>query len=67
MLALASLTSLESSLLLTALQCSLLLADTIIGGCKATPPNRQIKVTAKYKSYTVHLISCKLLNLSELQ
>ena len=33
--------------------CSLLLADTIIGSCKATLPNRQIKVTAKYKSYTV--------------
>ena len=48
-----SLTSSKSSLLLTALQCSLLLADTIIGGCKVTPPNRQIKVTAKYKSCSI--------------
>ena len=48
-------TSPESPLLLTAL---LLLADTIIGGCKATAPNRQ--VTAKYKSYTVcHLLAMR--------
>ena len=38
-------TSLESLLLLTALQCSLL---SII---EAIPPNCQIKVTARYKSY----------------
>ena len=42
--------------------CSLLLADTIIGSCKATPPNRQIKVTAKFKSYTVFAKHTKLVD-----
>ena len=41
---------------IAALQYSLLLADTIIGGCKASLPNRQIKVTAKYKLYTVGVV-----------
>ena len=61
--------SLTSSLLLIALQCSLLLADTIIGGCKATPPKRQIKVTAKYKSYTVYiaLLAVQLVSISTFQ
>ena len=59
-LALASLTS---SLLLTALQCSLLLADTITGGCKATPPNQKFKVTAKYKSYIRYVLFSRVQNL----
>ena len=44
----------------TALQCSLLLADTIIGSCKATLPNCQIKVTAKYKSSFIMVIITKV-------